>query len=271
MDPELVRQCLAAEASAPSAAVTEGAADVRDVREAAPEPRRAAAGGALYESIAKSYFTLRIGLAALAFLFPIALWLWAGPEHLQSSISAYYHFRHVAGGESAYGAGAARDLFVGVLWAIGAFLFFYKGYSSKENIALNVAGVAAVFISLFPKAWPDEATTFTNTVHFTSAVTFFLAIAYVCLFRPGDTLPLLRDEAQQRRFKRLYALLCALMVGVPLGLFALHLLADSFGVLGDRADESRVVLWVEIAGIWVFSAFWLAKSREIAQIERQGG
>jgi hypothetical protein len=241
--------------------------------EIARQQLEASAGGGagpVYESISGSYFLLRRGLAGLAFLFPIALWLLAGPEHLQRSISAYYHFHHVPdGGTSLPGTGAMRDLFVGVLWAIGAFLFFYKGYSKKEDWALDVAGIAAILIALFPMDWPAEAGTFTNTVHFASAVTFFLAIAYVCLFRPGDTLELLKDAERRRWFKRAYGLLGTLMVVLPLSLFALHLLADPLDLLAEDADETYVVLAVEWAAIWVFSVYWFVKSREIALIERQ--
>lgn len=220
--------------------------------------------GAILESITASYFLLRRGLAALAFAFPIVLWLGAGPDDLQASISAYYHYS--AAGGPQYGAGTMRDVFVGVLWAIGAFLFFYKGYSWQENWALNVAGLAAVLIAMFPMDWPPDPSaepTLAAIVHQTSAVLFFLATAYVCLFRSGDTLELMNDEALKRKFKRGYAVLGVLMVLIPLTVVLLHFM------LPGPADRSPVVLMIEVAGIYVFSAFWLVKSREIAILERQ--
>lgn len=223
----------------------------------------------LIKSISSSYFLLRRGMAVIALIFPVALVVGAGFDDIQASISAYYHYRDTGGGPSAYGSGEMRDVFVGVLWAIGAFLFFYKGYSRRENRALNVAGIAAVLIALFPTDWPGEPGTSTNTVHFASAVIFFLAIAYVCLFRSGDTLRLIRDEERRRRFKRTYATLGMLMVVLPLGLFLLHLLADRFRVVPEDADETRVVLAIEVAAIWVFALFWLVKSREIALLQKQ--
>jgi hypothetical protein len=49
---------------------------------------------------------------------------------------------------------------------------------------------------------------------------------------------------------------------VPLGVLALHFLMN-------RPDRSYYVLGIELAGLLVFAAFWLVKSREIALIERQ--
>ncbi len=217
---------------------------------------------ALSDSISASYFLLRRGLALLGFAFPIVLWLGAGPADVQTSISAYYH--HDADGPLAYGMGTMRDVFVGVLWAIGTFLFFYKGYSRAEDWALDVAGLAAVLVALFPMDWPpaaDTARTVTAHVHYASAVTFFFAIAFVCLFLSGDTLKLMRDADRRRSFERTYRVLGALMIIVPLVVLLLHYLS--------RADRSLVVLLIEIAGIYVFSAFWLVKGREIAILERQ--
>jgi hypothetical protein len=219
---------------------------------------------AILENISASYFLLRRGLAALAFALPILLWLGAGPDHLQGSISAYYHFS--AAGDPSYGAGTVRDVLVGILWAAGAFLFFYKGYSWKEDWALNVAGVAAVLLALFPMDWPSDETaqpSLVSIVHSISAVLLFLAMAYVCLFLSGETVALMKDEARQVRFKRTYALLGTLMIVIPLTVVALHYLVPG------PADTSPVVFGIEVAGIYVFAAFWLVKSHEIKILERQ--
>lgn len=215
----------------------------------------------LFESISASYFMLRRGLAMVALLLPVVLWIVAGPDHLQTSISAYYHFAHVADGVSAYGAGTARNIFVGVLWMVGAFLYFYKGYSWQEDVALNIAGIAAIFIALFPMDWPDHIGTTIATIHYSSAVIFFTAIAYVCIFRSGDTLSIIEDGEVRRRFKRLYSALGILMIACPVAVLSIH-------ILSGRPENNYVILLVELAGVWVFSAFWITKSREIALIER---
>jgi len=222
---------------------------------AAPEGPR----NAVLASISSSYFRLRRGLAVLALALPLVLWLGADPARLQGSISAYYHFApdHVA-----YGGGTMRDVFIGALWTIGAFLFFYRGYSRAEDRALNVAGLAAVTLSLCPMDWPaGSATTPTGIAHQVAGFGFFAAIAYVALFRARDTLVLLPAEAQ-RRFALIYRILGGLMIVLPLIVTALH-------VVTAPSAGRNVMLWaIEVGAITTFAAFWLTKSREIAAIER---
>ncbi len=80
----------------------------------------------LLPHILSTYFILRIGMGIIAIAFPISLWfvgLLRGVE-LQTSMSAYYHT-------------SMQDVFVGILFALGTFLYLYKGFSKGENIALN--------------------------------------------------------------------------------------------------------------------------------------
>jgi hypothetical protein len=221
----------------------------------------------IIKNISASYFFLRRGMAIMALAFPIALWAIAGIHDLQQSISAYYHFHVLTEGPHAYGTGTARNVFVGVLWAIGSFLFFYKGYSKKEDYALDIAGLAAVLIALFPMDWPGRPPSWNNIVHFTSAILFFLSIAFVCISCSNDTLNEMKDDTRRRWFKRIYRILGTLMVVLPVSLFVLHVLS---GRLEDKAHATYVVLGIEVAAIWIFAIFWLFKSREIAILEKQG-
>ncbi|MDP6707590.1 MAG: hypothetical protein QF893_14690 [Alphaproteobacteria bacterium] len=92
--------------------------------------------------IFQTYRTLRLGIAGLAISFPTLLivlgWIY-GVEGVGNSWSAYYHHSPVT-----------RDVFVGVLWAIGIFFILYKGYSKKENIGLNIGGFFAICVAMFP-------------------------------------------------------------------------------------------------------------------------
>ena len=212
---------------------------------------------AILASISSSYFRLRRGMAALALAFPVVLWLGSGARRVQGSISAYYHF---GAGGSVAGSGMMRDVFVGILWAIGGFLFFYRGYSRAEDRALNIAGLAAVVIALAPMDWPaGAAATRHGHIHGIAAVAFFLAIAYVSLFRANDTLILL-PPTDRAVFRRLYRLLGILMIAIPLMVAAIHFVAPR--------PNSPMIFAIEVGGIYVFAAFWLVKSREIARIER---
>jgi len=72
-------------------------------------------------------------------------------------MSAYYHT-------------AMREVFVGILFAVGAYLYLYKGFSAVENIALNLAGTFAICIPLFPTPLPGAAGLIARYAHGTSAL-----------------------------------------------------------------------------------------------------
>lgn len=213
-----------------------------------PQPSR----GELYAHISATYRTLRIGLAAVAILLPVALWIGTGQP--RPSLSDYYH-----------AGGWMRDLFVGALCAIGVFLALYKGYSSAEDVALDLAGVAAIVVALVPTDRREvpgvrvELAT-SGLVHLIAAVSFFLLIAYVCVFRSGDTLELM-DEERRRGFQRTYRLLGAAMLAAPAAAWGVRYLPG--------AAAYPYVFFAELAGVLVFAAFWIVKSREIGILERQ--
>lgn len=224
---------------------------VKACGEAAPAPLAPPSRGELYEHISATYRLLRLGLAAVAVALPVLLWIGTGQP--RPSISDYYH-----------AGGWMRDPFVGSLSAIGVFLVLYKGYSSREDVALDLAGVAAVVVALVPtdrREVPGVRVELaaSGLVHMVAAVCFFLLIAYVCVFRSGDTLALM-DEERRRGFRRGYRLLGAAMLAAPAAAWAVRYLPG--------AAAYPYVFFAELAGVLVFAAFWIVKSREIGILER---
>ena len=205
--------------------------------------------------IFQSYFNLRLGMGIIGIFLPLLLWLVAyviSSQGLLPSMSAYYH-------------SVSRDVFVGALFAIGAAAFLYKGYSFKENIAMNLADIFAVGVAIFPTECPSvvaeamcEAPTF-KAIHAVSAILFFLTIAYVCLFRSNDTLRRVKDEARRKRYSRLYLIIGILMILLPI-----LVLIKSYGYMNFIGARSAI-FWMEALAIWSFSAFWILKSFEIKQ------
>lgn len=212
--------------------------------------------------VSATYFLLRRGLAALAIAYPVVL-IGLGQllnGRIEHSLSAYYH---AADPDLAVAAlGRLRDIFVGVLCAIGAFLILYRGYSWQEDWALDVAGAAAILVALFPMDWPEHLLTRTprGYTHYASAAVFFVAIAYVCMFRARDTLPILQDAERRRRYLERYRVLGVLMFAVPASVTIVNL-------MNRNLLKGYAPLLIEVAGVWVFSIFWLIKSREILEIE----
>jgi hypothetical protein len=232
--------------------------------------------------ITDTYQFMRIGMGALALAFPLMLWL-VGKVALgiptQTSLSAYYH-------------SDLRDVFVGVLCAIGFCLFLYKGFSRSEDWALNIAGALAVGIASFPTAVEEvlrcraacavdgarclelsarydrtfdallplqgRAFGFEFSVHGACAVLFFVAIAYVCAFCAKRTLHLIPDPKVRRWYLHTYRLLGLAMVGLPLATAALSRLDPASAA--DCTDFT--VIRVETAGVWVFAVYWFVKTYE---------
>ena len=211
----------------------------------------------LQRHVLSTYFGLRLGMGVIALLFPLLLCIGGGViagAELQGSLSAYYHT-------------PMRNAFVGGLFAIGSFLYLYKGFTSRENIALNVAGILSIGIAIFPMEGPEYAPiTYTNPVlHGTCAILFFVAIAYVCIRRSGDTLHLVTDLTVRRRYKWTYWLLGVLMVALP----STAALVLNFGHYVFETKTNIFILGVEWAAVWVFAAYWIIKTIELRKSDAE--
>jgi hypothetical protein len=206
----------------------------------------------LQEHMLGTYHSLRVGLVVLGVALPLLVLL---ASHVvqqdptwHGSISAYYH------GHVRVRVFTTRDVFVGGLLAIAACLYFYKGYGTRENVALNLAGVLALVVALCPTHRPGTARDWAALVHKGSAVLFFLCIAYVSLRRSGDTVDLL-PESKRPWYRRLYAGTGVAMIVMPLSALAIHTWIGS----GTRT------FWVEASGVWAFAAYWFVKTLEMRE------
>lgn len=207
-----------------------------------------------------TYITLRYGMAALALAFPVILYV-AGKFHdiqLQDSMSAYY-FAAPGNNNTDY-TFPVRVWFVGLLFAIGAFLYLYKGFSNAENALLNFAGAFAWGVAVFPMPWGCEEHCPKLTAHGISAVSLFLCIAVVSLWCAGDTLRLIPDASLRARYRRQYKLLGLLMIASPLVAMALTLTVNDF---------KKYTFFVEASGVWAFGIYWWRKSEELALTEAE--
>ena len=224
----------------------------------------------LQEHMLGTYYSLRVGLALIGIMLPIAVVFAGGVLHhvwLEPSMSQYYHTR----GRVSYFT--TRDLFVGGLFAAGACLYLYKGFSTKENVALNLAGMFAVFVALIPTAATLSDRGLVSTLHGTSAVFFFMCIAYVSIFRSNDTLRLLPPE-KRARYTQGYRCTGLAMIVSPLAAVALSFALEpppQFKL--ESASQSKtLIFWLEAFAVWSFAAYWIIKTGEMreTQAERRG-
>ena len=195
-----------------------------------------------------TYLSLRVGIAAIGILLPVALWIGAlvlEGSSLQSSMSAYYYT-------------GMRDVFVGALFAIGVALYVYRGFGPVENVVLSLAGVLAMCVALFPTQGDAEREA-VHVVHAVAAIAFFACLAYVSVFRAGDTLSLVRDTGRARAYRRTYRVLGMAMLASP------HAALLAAAILRPSGGEPSLVFWVEAFGVWAFAAYWSVKSWEVRQ------
>jgi hypothetical protein len=197
-----------------------------------------------------TYISLRRGMVIIGAVLPVLVWAVGrlNDVELQDSISAYYW---APDGPDA----PSRNWFVGGLFAVAACLYLYKGFNTRENVALNLAGLFLVGVAVFPM---DEYTCTVNcsrfSVHGTSAVLMFLCLVYVVWFRSRDTLKKeLLDEADAARYRKAYAVIGLVMLASPLTAFVMN------SIIGKGTSY---IFFIEAAGIWAFAAYWWTKSKE---------
>jgi hypothetical protein len=198
----------------------------------------------LQKHMASTYANLRLWTGAIGVSLPLLLWF-VGPiaesERLRASMSAYYYSQ------------AMSDVFVGGVVAVGVLLYLYKGFSTKENWALNVAGACAIGVALFPTTAPIDAPDHGFTLHATFAVLFFLSIAYVCIFRASDTLSLIRDADRAKRLRAVYRGLGIAMLVSPI----------TAAILTLALERTALTFFLEAVAIETFAAYWLVKTWEL--------
>jgi hypothetical protein len=202
-----------------------------------------------------SYLTLRTVIGILGTALPFVASLGAliiFQTGIQSSLSSYYYT-------------GMRDVFVGALWAIGFFLFSYKGYDRIDDIAGNLACIFAVGVSLFPTA-PDYATSGSAVVighiHFAFAALLFGTLIYFCLVLFTKTNP--RKKPTRRKLQRnIVYKVCGYVMSACIVLTIVSQIPSV--ALALRAYDP--IYWLESIAIVSFGISWLTKGEAILKDE----
>lgn len=111
-----------------------------------------------------SYAGLRKAVGYFGLLLPIVVFVVGialPPHEFLGSISAYYYVPF------------AGNIFVGALWTIGVFLWFYN-YRQPDNILTSAAGTFAIGVATFPTAKQGMPRSLfsTATIHLVCAALF---------------------------------------------------------------------------------------------------
>ncbi len=211
------------------------------------------------DEVMRTFYRVRQTLGYLGLFLPFLLILGgiASLGRVEPAISDYYHT-------------LLRDVFVGIMSAIGLFLICYKGYQREgddrvsDDFVTTIAGVAALGVALFPNQGQVPQTealpqllfgAYGSTVcHFLSAITFLGCLSYICLFKFTRT---------AKPFRRRIYRVCGITIILAT---ILTIAASYFKVNGPAGPQQLVrdlqlVTWFETLGIWAFSLSWLIKGR----------
>ena len=205
-------------------------------------------------SVVMSYLGIRRSLGLLAFLLPLVL----GPfgffvlnVDIQENMSSYYHT-------------PLRDIFVGLLCAMGIFLFCYHGYDSLENWTGNLACLSAFGVALCPlepHSDPLLQSTVVGYIHTVSGGIFFTTLAIFSLYHfPRGHFGLrlkTRDEQRDGLYLISGVVIVGCMTSMGIHLFFLPDASKSF------LNSLKFTFWMEWIAIWAFSAAWLVKGQAL--------
>ena len=205
-----------------------------------------------------SYLALRRGVGIIGMALPVILvvgMLFVKTcNTIQPSISDYYYTK-------------LGNLLVGSLCIVGMFLFSYRGYEKKDMIAGKLASLFSLCIAFFPTGGPDASSacnflhrnseSWISTIHDISAGSFFLVLAYFCLFlfTIRSAHPTRRKLMRNRIYKccGYTILLCILLLLVYFNVRSLR----------TALKDYHPIFVLETIALWAFGFSWLTKGEAI--------
>lgn len=199
-----------------------------------------------------NYLTLRKSIGILGVSLPLVLVLGSAVGNnpqvkVLDSISSYYYTN-------------MGDVFVGILCAVGLFLFSYRGYDYADNLLGNLSGLFAFGIALFPTPPPTTfpvANPLVGKIHFASAALFFVVSAAFSLFLFTKT-DQQKLSARAAKVKRniIYRICGITMVGALALILIYHCLG---GAAQTKLEPLHPVFWLESLALTAFGISWLTK------------
>lgn len=197
-----------------------------------------------------SYLEMRKAIGLLGIALPIVLLVGnsiaVGCIDVKTSISAYYYT-------------AMRNLFVGIMFAVGFFLFAYHGLKQIENILSYIGSVFAVIVAFFPCS-PDPGFQCSykayDAVHLIAAILFFavLIIFSIFVFTARDD-PNSEVTKGKKRRNRLFITCGFIMLG------SLCLIPVFDGIKG--ASRFKPEFYLESIALIAFGISWLVKGSKL--------
>lgn len=205
-----------------------------------------------------SYKNLRRLIGILGMLLPLICFLSAlifAGYSLQRSISFYYYTN-------------VRDIFVGILIAVGVFLLSYNGYEKIDCIVSSITGIAGIGIALFPclimKGSDVDVGIFqlrpqlSDIIHLSCAGLFFtlLAINSIFLFTLSDSS---KHKSKNKKIRNAIYVTCGIIIlACMLSLLLLRFILDPVTI-----QNLHLVFIMETIMLEAFGFSWLIKGETL--------
>jgi hypothetical protein len=190
------------------------------------------------------YRALRLLMGAIAFALPFIVTLVSSTT--LPSISASYYTE-------------ARDIFVGLLFVVSAFLMAYNGHTTSEAWASRAASLAAMVAALYPTSCEGCAADILSTIHYFAAVVLFSILAYFCLgpFRKNTKG---QPGKKGRRAKIYFAcgwviVVCMLTIGI-----------SKLAMTEEVRNSLYITYWGESIALWAFGVAWIVSGKVISPL-----
>lgn len=185
------------------------------------------------------YRALRLVMGIIAFSLPFVVSIVSSV--VLTSISASYYTE-------------ARNLFVGLLFVVGAFLLAYNGHDRQQMLASKIAALSACGVALFPTNKVGCPITTEAIIHYASAVLLFSILAYFCFrfFR----MDLINQIGKRARRRKIY-FACGCTMLASMGTIALANI-----VLNEATvAQYRIVYWGEAIALMAFGVAWFTSGK----------
>jgi hypothetical protein len=194
---------------------------------------------------------IRLFVGIVAFALPIMVSIIVAFAPLTSISASYYTL--------------ARDMFVGLLFALGLCLFAYRGNDRKENLFTTIGGLAAWTAALSPTACDGCPIASPSILHMVGGLTLFFITGYICLGQLYKKASVKNwDKAQLRAkwYKRL-----------GWGIFFCWGILIILGILGAFkiiTSAPTTVFWGELLMLWMFGIAWAIAAKWIHYFVDEG-
>ena len=157
--------------------------------------------------------------------------------------------------ESYFAGDWSRNILVGFLFAISAFLLSYNGQTRAHMILARVAALAGIGVAMFPCKCGNREEIIPY-VHYASAAVMFAVLAYFCIefYRHAK-----KKGHQQAAWRAKIYLACFWAMVVAIAALVVNAIWGQ--ELGIEARIPRIVFYGEAMALVAFGVCWLVASR----------